>query len=641
MSLRTALLLSILGVVALSGVVLGVLGVARIDEGIVREAQSRVDHDLSVVGSHFRSQLELMADRLQSEARDFQWSNDDRSARLSQLKRDLNFTLLNLCDAKGRALAGSYFSTSAAVPVGSDSVLRRALEGKPAWGTVLLDAERLFLEGGPALQTAMMVPGGSGGAVTTEALFGWTAVPQRDENGRVVAVLYGGRAMNFNYELVNELRGLAFGRETHRGKPLGTVTLFLGGVRVATNVLGPDHTRAVGTRVSEEVQDQVLEQGRSWSDRAWVVNSWYLSGYEPLRNPNGEILGMLYVGLLEAPYTEMRSNLVIQYVLIVVLVSVVTLAGALGLVGRITRPLQNLGKAARQIASGNWEEPVGQSQTYSEVDDLTEAFRGMQKAIGDRDVRLRRQNADLAETNEKLQSINRNYMKMLGFITHELRSPIATIQSMIDALIHNLMGELPRDANRSLVRIQRNCEEMQDMIKDYLDLSRAERGELIVSTDEVDFRREVIEPCATRAEPLLASRRMSLEIDCPDTVRAEADAELMRIALGNYLSNAAKYGREGTAVRLTVRMDDGRNEVCVWNEGPGFSEKERDKLFVKFSRLRNRHTSDKRGSGLGLFLCRQILELHRGRVWAESEEGRWAKFCFSFPSASSSCPPDL
>ncbi len=641
MSLRTALLLSMLGVVALSGVVLGALGVARIDEGIVREAQSRVDHDLSVVSSHFHRPLELMADRLQSAARDFEWPYDDRSVKLSRLKRNLNFTLLNLCDAKGRALAGSYLSTSAAVPVGHDSVLRRALEGKPASGIVLLDSERLALEGGPALQTAMTVPGGSGGTMTTEALFMWAAIPQRDEKGRVVAVLYGGRALNFNYELVDELRDLAFGRETHRGKPLGTVTVFLRGVRVATNVLGPDHTRAVGTRVSAEVQHQVLEQGRSWSDRAWVVDSWYLSGYEPLRSLDGEILGMLYVGLLEAPYTEMRSALVMQYLLIVVLVSVITLAGALGLVGRITRPLKKLGNAARQIATGHWEEPVGQSQAYSEIDDLTEAFRGMQKAIGERDVRLRRQNADLAETNEKLESINRNYMKMLGFITHELRSPIATIQSMIDALTNNLMGELPGEANRSLIRIQRNCEEMQDMIKDYLDLSRAERGELSVNTRNLDFRHEVIEPCASLAEPLLASRRMSLDIDCPDAVRVEVDAELIRIALGNYLSNAAKYGREGTAVRLTVRMDDGQNEVCVRNEGPGFSEEERDKLFVKFSRLRNRHTSDKRGSGLGLFLCRQILELHGGKVWAESEEGRWARFYFSFPNTSLPRLPDL
>jgi signal transduction histidine kinase len=114
-------------------------------------------------------------------------------------------------------------------------------------------------------------------------------------------------------------------------------------------------------------------------------------------------------------------------------------------------------------------------------------------------------------------------------------------------------------------------------------------------------------------------------------VRVSVDEELMRIALGNYLSNAAKYGREEAEVQLAVQATEDNVEVCVRNEGPGFFASERGKLFQKFSRLRNPHTSGKRGSGLGLFLCRQILELHGGEVWAESQEGHWAAFCFSFP----------
>jgi two-component system NtrC family sensor kinase len=631
MSLRTALLLAMLGVVALSGVALGALGVARIDEGVYREAQSRVDHDLDVISSQFYRQLELLAGRLQSEARGLRVSDDGLAERLHRIKRNLGLTLVNLCDDNGRAVAGSYASTSAVVPVERDSVVRKALEGTPAWGTMRLDSDRLRLEGGPALQTAMTVRDRSGTILTTEALFEWAAIPLFGDDARVVAVLYGGRAINFNYDMVDSLRDLAFSRETHRGKPLGTVTVFLDGIRVATNVLGPEQNRAVGTRVSEEVERQVLEQGRSWSDRAWVVDAWYLSGYEPLRNPDGEILGMLYVGLLEAPYAEMRAQLVLQFVLLVVLVSAITLAGALVLVGRITHPLEGLSKASQQMAVGRWDEPLERSTTYSEIDDLTEAFRGMQKAIGERDARLRSQNAELAETNENLQTTNRNYMKMLSFITHELRSPIGTIQTMVEALTQGLLGELPADAKRSLVRIGRNCEEMQDMIRDYLDLSRAERGELTLNRSEIDFRQEVIEPCATQVEPLLASRHMKLTTDCAHGMRVAVDEELMRIALGNYLSNAAKYGREEAAVQLAVRATEQNVEVSVRNEGPGFSEADRGRLFQKFSRLRNPHTSDKRGSGLGLFLCRRILELHGGEVWAESEEGHWAAFCFSFP----------
>jgi len=110
-----------------------------------------------------------------------------------------------------------------------------------------------------------------------------------------------------------------------------------------------------------------------------------------------------------------------------------------------------------------------------------------------------------------------------------------------------------------------------------------------------------------------------------------ADPELMRIALSNYLSNAAKYGREGGKAKIEVAQVGEAIDVRVWNEGPGFSSDEGQSLFGKFSRLHNENTRDKRGSGLGLYLCKQILDLHGGTVWAESESGSWARFCFRLP----------
>ena len=111
----------------------------------------------------------------------------------------------------------------------------------------------------------------------------------------------------------------------------------------------------------------------------------------------------------------------------------------------------------------------------------------------------------------------------------------------------------------------------------------------------------------------------------------------VRAAPGRGFNNHVIYGSEGSidyGANLCLRGKEPQNVNELFNES--LSDEERERLFEKFSRLRNRHTSDKRGSGLGLFLCRQILELHGGRVWAESEEGRWARFCFSLPTSSSS-----
>lgn len=105
----------------------------------------------------------------------------------------------------------------------------------------------------------------------------------------------------------------------------------------------------------------------------------------------------------------------------------------------------------------------------------------------------------------------------------------------------------------------------------------------------------------------------------------------LRIALSNYLTNAAKYGREGGRVRVTVRAQDDHLTLSVWNEGEGFPAEEAERLFEKFYRLRNENTHAKRGSGLGLFTVKTIVALHGGRAWAESEPGEWAAFHLAFP----------
>jgi signal transduction histidine kinase len=224
-------------------------------------------------------------------------------------------------------------------------------------------------------------------------------------------------------------------------------------------------------------------------------------------------------------------------------------------------------------------------------------------------------------------------MQMLGFVTHELKSPLASTQSMIAVMLEGFVEGVPDKVKNFLIRINRNSEELQDMVKNYLDLSRAERDELIANKSQINFHKEVVIPCVEQTQSLFDSRRVILTVTSPEDLSIHADPELMRIALTNYLTNAAKYGEENKQAILTVAEEQGFLTVSVWNEGAGFSTEEKERLFQKFSRLKNPNTANKRGSGLGLFLVKHILELHDGKVWAESESGQWAKFCFSFPKS--------
>jgi two-component system NtrC family sensor kinase len=632
MSLRTVLVAGMLAVALIPAALIGFIGVYYIGKSVLSEAQYRVNHDLDIVVTAYREELARLAhtfETVSGRAAALGATSD-----LSELRRELDLTVLNLCDATGRPIAGSYPSPQLTVPVGRDPVLRKALEGKTAWGTVLLQPDRLEQEGGEALVNAVPIHegDGSGALVSRSALLWWVACPIV-EGGRVTALLYGGRVLNYNYDLVDKLRAIVFTEKDYQGKPRGTVTIFMGDVRVATNVV-THGTRAIGTRVSEAVRKEVLEDGSNYSGEALVVDTWYLSAYTPLRDPVGKTIGMIYAGLLGAPYADMRADLIARFLLPVGIVGLLTAYAALAIVNRISRSVRVLGQSASRLAAGDLEHPIAVPHTYTEIENLAGAFADMRAAVRKRDQELRSRNEELSDINRQLEQSNRNYMQTLGFVTHELKAPLAAIQMLIATVVDGYCGKVTEQASDLLIRIQRNCEELQDMVRDYLDLSRVERGELVARPSAFDLRRTVVEPAVDQTAIFFRSRKINVEVACPEGLTITADPELLRIALNNYLTNAAKYGREGGRAAVRVSVQDGSVRMTVRNDGEGFPVAEAEHLFEKFFRLKNANTHSKRGSGLGLFTVRNIAELHGGRAWAEAEPGRWAAFHLSLPVPS-------
>jgi signal transduction histidine kinase len=633
MSLRTVLVAGMLAVALVPAALIGFVGVHYIGKSVRSEAQSRVNQDLEIVATSYRDQLARLAYALEISSSRV-GAADHPAEVLSALRRELDLTVLNLCDAEGRPLAGSHPAAVQRIPLSRDPVLRKALEGRLAWGTVVLDPERLQLEGGSALENAALITNADTGGepVSRSALMWWIACPIVEGNGRVKALLYGGRMLNFNYELVDRLRTTVFSETDYNGKPRGTVTIFKNEVRVATNVLTHDGARAIGTKVSDSVRHTVLEQGMSYTGEALVVDAWYLSAYSPLRDPSGRTVGMIYVGLLRAPYDDMRDGFIARFLLPVGAVGLLAVWAALYLVNRITLPVRALSLEASRLAKGDWDHPFTIPHTYEEIEKLAGAYADMRAAIRKRDHELRGRNEELSLTNEKLEQSNRSYMQTLGFVTHELKAPLAAIQMLIATMVDGYLGKVSPEVSDFFTRIQRNCEELQDMVRDYLDLSRLERGELAAAKSAIDLAKTVVEMAVDQTALFFRSRNIAVSVDCPAELPAVADPGLLRIALGNFLTNAAKYGREGGKTVVTAKAEDGRVTLSVWNEGEGFPPEQAGRLFDKFFRVRSSHTHAKRGSGIGLFTVKNIAELHGGRAWAEAEPGRWAAFHLSFPS---------
>jgi signal transduction histidine kinase len=132
-------------------------------------------------------------------------------------------------------------------------------------------------------------------------------------------------------------------------------------------------------------------------------------------------------------------------------------------------------------------------------------------------------------------------------------------------------------------------------------------------------------------EKEMSQKKIQIEDLIPEQTEIYADRDLLRIVYDNLLSNAIKYGKENGKIRLKAEKDNGRMVLSVYNEGQGIPQDKIARLFRKFSRLDSPGCAGKKGTGLGLYICREIIEKHGGEIWAKSEEGKWAKFLFSLP----------
>lgn len=262
------------------------------------------------------------------------------------------------------------------------------------------------------------------------------------------------------------------------------------------------------------------------------------------------------------------------------------------------------------------------------------------KAYDDRQVRLHlaiaerlAQSVEKAWRIERVTAANHAYTEMLGFVTHELKSPLASMVMDARTLAGGYLGPLDQRQLEVVERMARKSRYLLGLLRDYLDLARIESGDLALSiAPGVDLVTEVIEPAVEFVESELAERGNRLTRDIPPgPFQVRCDADLLRIVLVNLLGNAVKYGNPNGEIRLSALRSSGSISVSVWNEGPGFPESERPRLFRRFSRLQTPELRDRRGSGVGLYTCWRIVELHGGRIRATSEAGRWAEFAFTIP----------
>jgi len=638
MKLQTKFNLGIVVVFVVLGVSIGALSIHYVNSNTIREARDRVRiytraaweiHDGRT--AQIEAALEVLAGT-QTVEDALQLSGDGPELlqvreKLERIRQEQDMDVLNLLAPDGTVLLRTRYPYAAGDNLADDPLVQHVIaEEKDCVGNIILSKDRLDVAGEGLTERVLAI------GPEPQGMLAGAAVPVV-EDGEMIGILEMGTLLNGAVEEVDRIRDAVFANETYKGKPVGTATIFMEDLRISTNVLDDQGRRAVGTRVSDEVAEQVLEDGEPWTGRAYVVDTWYLSQYDPIRDPNGDIIGMLYVGELEQKYLDLRRRAVTMFLSVVVGGMLVAILTFYFLTRGVVRPVMKLSHATQLLSRGELMHRVDVERS-DELGELALSFNKMAERLEKQRREIEENQRRLRDLNKELRITNRNYMEMLGFVSHELKNPLSSAIMSLHTVKDGYLGDLTDAQKKSLESVARSLDYFREMIKNYLDLSRLEKGELEAHRQQIHLLSRVVEPVLEGLGRSFEEREMQVVDHLPDDLEVYADTDLLRVVYDNLLSNAIKYGKPGGIIELGGHADDDVVTLSVYNEGKGIPSEQMPNLFKKFSRLDSPEHAKEKGTGLGLFICREIIEEHGGRIWADSEEGEWVRFSFTLPDQS-------
>lgn len=246
---------------------------------------------------------------------------------------------------------------------------------------------------------------------------------------------------------------------------------------------------------------------------------------------------------------------------------------------------------------------------------------------------LRRLQRQLQKQNAELIQLNQEKNELLGIAAHDLKNPLAAIQSLSE-FMQESFDNLPKEKMlKSLGIVRTSAKQMFDLVRNLLDVYVIESGKVKVTLTAIKVT-PIIQSLAEEYESRAEAKAITLHFNGLDNkLVAHTDASIFHQILDNLISNAVKYSPQGKHIWVKLSQDE--KYVCceIRDEGPGLSEQDKQKLFGKFARLTPRPTGQEHSTGLGLFIVKKLIEAVKGRVWCETTLGEGATFIVEFPVA--------
>ncbi len=644
--LRFKLTLSFLAVISFGGIVTLFMGTRLEHRTIFDLAQAKVRHDLASAWMVYNERLNDIRDivRLNSSRESIQQAlvlgqKDILQKDLESVREDFQLDILTLTDAQGKVVFRARQPEVGGDDQSKEPLVGRALKKEVVVGTQIVSRAELLKEGADLAEKSYLafVP-------TEKAAFRpedheengmmlKAASPLINDKGVLLGVLYGGILLNQNYDIVDRVKDIVFKGEKYKGKEIGTVTVFQNDMRISTNVTDDQGNRAIGTRVSEEVNQAVLREGKSWIGPAFVVTHWYITAYEPIKNIDGEIIGMLYVGMLEKPYIDIRNSVMLKFASLAALCAVILLVILFIITSTIINPLRGMVVATNKIAEGDlnhrveidFRDEIGQlAHSFNQMtenlkianENLLQWGKTLEKRVEERTKELREMQ-DYLIRSEKLASLG----KMAAGIAHEINNPLTSILINTHLMLEKCEKKDPDCENLTLIADETS--RCAQIVKGLLEFARQNPPEKTKSdiNELIDRTTQLLENQASFQNVKIIKNP---EAGLP---QIQLDKTKIQQVFWNLMLNACAAMPKGGNLTIISRLDDDRKyvEIVFIDTGVGIPRENINKLFDPF------FTTKSSGTGLGLAVSYGIIQQHDGKIEVKSEVGQGSVFTVKLP----------
>ncbi len=640
LNLQSRLVLGFLIATFLTGSVATLISIWTINKSTIDEVQNRVRQDINTAKLIYNQTLEGIASHIlfTAERADLQVlmvrQDYTKMENLQSLLRHENKTstqnddtyldMITVVDARGNVL---YRVGNPEVRGDSmlwSPVVKNCLENKSQQlSTELVSIKRILREN-PGLAgkvrieiTKTPLSYEPGEKELSDGMVMMAGYPIFDNRKKLLGAIVGGVLLNKDNTIVDKVKETVYQGEKYKGSDMGVATIFQGGVRISTNVMTKENKRAIGTTLSKEVYDRVIVEGKDWVGRAFVVDDWYITTYTPIYDMNKNLIGILYVGLLEAKYRDIKWHTILTNMGITGLGMVIAFIISFRLGNTIIKRIRLLKEAAEAIAAGNLDYKLAPDK-ISGFDMLDEAFNYMSKSLKEHDEKLNKAHQQLART-EKLTALG----EMAAGVAHEINNPLGGILLYSNLVLEDIPADSPARENMEKIIYQTN--RCKGIVQNLLDFARTPTGDLLPLNVN-----NVIKTSLNLVKDQAMFHGIEIKTNLAENLTEVVGdkARLEDVFLNLFINAAYAMNGKGTLTINTRLTRNNAVKISISDTGKGIDKEHLPHIFEPFFTTKE----PGQGTGLGLSITYGIIRKHNGFIDVESEPGKGTTFMIFLPS---------